>query len=208
MSQEQLAQYMTMSGFTMHQTTVAKIESGKRPLRIAELYAIADILDVPLLALLANRLADEIAHVRPSPITEIEGELAELMHERADTMAELTGTVEKLAQQYGERTAQIQFRISSILDAAARVHRGEYPEGITPEAADEIAEKWLRATNNMILAHHDRSTSRKSGQEQTHDYYREFEERNAEALNQIFETERRHGSPGYQTHEDKDGSPA
>jgi len=90
MSQEQLAQVMTMSGFTMHQTTVAKLESGKRPLRIAEFYAIADILDVPLLALLANRVGDDIRNDAPSPIHEIEEELSELMYKRADIMERLT----------------------------------------------------------------------------------------------------------------------
>lgn len=49
-SQEDLAQKMTELGFEMHQTTVAKIERGTRPLRVAEAVALAQVFDVPALA--------------------------------------------------------------------------------------------------------------------------------------------------------------
>ncbi|MBU3064093.1 helix-turn-helix domain-containing protein [Nocardia sp. NEAU-G5] len=46
-SQEDLANRLTDHGFEMHQTTVAKIERGTRPLRVAEAVAIAQIFGVP-----------------------------------------------------------------------------------------------------------------------------------------------------------------
>lgn len=49
-SQEDLAQRLTDLGFDVHQTTVAKIERGGRPLRVAEAVALAQILRVPTLA--------------------------------------------------------------------------------------------------------------------------------------------------------------
>jgi transcriptional regulator with XRE-family HTH domain len=49
-SQEDLAVRLRHYGFDMHQTTVAKIERGARPLRVAEAAAIATIFRVPTLA--------------------------------------------------------------------------------------------------------------------------------------------------------------
>jgi transcriptional regulator with XRE-family HTH domain len=49
-SQEDLAERLRQHGFEMHQTTVAKIERGTRPLRVSEAAAIATIFRVPPLA--------------------------------------------------------------------------------------------------------------------------------------------------------------
>lgn len=49
-SQEDLAEKLRQHGFDMHQTTVAKLERGARPLRVAEAAAIAVIFGVPPLA--------------------------------------------------------------------------------------------------------------------------------------------------------------
>src|ERR1700736_1720387 len=49
-SQEEVADKLRAQGFDMHQTTVAKIERGTRPLRVAEAAAIATLFRVPPLA--------------------------------------------------------------------------------------------------------------------------------------------------------------
>ena len=49
-SQEELAEMMTMLGFDMHQTTVAKLERGARPLRVSEAVALSQVFGVPALA--------------------------------------------------------------------------------------------------------------------------------------------------------------
>lgn len=49
-SQEELADKLRSEGFDLHQTSVAKIERGTRPLRVAEAAAIATIFRVPPLA--------------------------------------------------------------------------------------------------------------------------------------------------------------
>ncbi|MBF6298031.1 helix-turn-helix transcriptional regulator [Nocardia amamiensis] len=49
-SQEDLAAKLNDFGFEMHQTTVAKIERGTRPLRVAEAVALAQIFGVPALS--------------------------------------------------------------------------------------------------------------------------------------------------------------
>lgn len=47
MSQESLADAMKSRGFPWYQATVAKIESGRRPLRADELAAVASALGIP-----------------------------------------------------------------------------------------------------------------------------------------------------------------
>lgn len=48
LSQEQLSEILASHGFPMHQTTVAKLERGGRPIRLAEAFALADILLMPV----------------------------------------------------------------------------------------------------------------------------------------------------------------
>jgi transcriptional regulator with XRE-family HTH domain len=47
-TQETLAQRMTAYGWAMHQTTLAKLESGNRPTSVGELAALAAIFEVDL----------------------------------------------------------------------------------------------------------------------------------------------------------------
>jgi transcriptional regulator with XRE-family HTH domain len=50
-SQAELARRLSAVGFEMHQTTVAKLEAGKRPLRVAETFALAEVFGLPPLAM-------------------------------------------------------------------------------------------------------------------------------------------------------------
>ena len=50
-SQDDVALFLREQGFEMHQTTVAKIERGARPLRVAEAAALADLFDMPVMAI-------------------------------------------------------------------------------------------------------------------------------------------------------------
>ena len=55
-SQDDLAEKMAGLGFNMHQTTIAKIEGAKRPLRVAELFALSTIVRVPVPAIFYMRM--------------------------------------------------------------------------------------------------------------------------------------------------------
>lgn len=48
MSQEAVTERLAVVGYRMHQTTYAKLEAGKRPMRLSELYALSKVFDVPL----------------------------------------------------------------------------------------------------------------------------------------------------------------
>lgn len=47
-SQVHLSQRLAAWGFDMHQTTIAKLEAGKRPLRVAEMFALAHVFRLPV----------------------------------------------------------------------------------------------------------------------------------------------------------------
>lgn len=49
-SQEDVSEKLRHQGFEMHQTTIAKIERGARPLRVGEATAIAEVFDMPIMA--------------------------------------------------------------------------------------------------------------------------------------------------------------
>lgn len=54
-SQDQLAGRLVKLGIEMHQTTVAKLEQAKRPIRVNELWALAAVLRMPVDVLLDLR---------------------------------------------------------------------------------------------------------------------------------------------------------
>jgi transcriptional regulator with XRE-family HTH domain len=58
-SQEDVAEKLRHQGFEMHQTTVAKIERGVRPLRIAEAAALAEVFGMPFAAVFELSLSDD-----------------------------------------------------------------------------------------------------------------------------------------------------
>lgn len=51
-TQQELAERLAQLGHEMHQTTVAKLESGRRPIRLNELIALATLLEVPATSLM------------------------------------------------------------------------------------------------------------------------------------------------------------
>lgn len=60
MSQADLAKRLTDAGFTMHQTTVAKLEKGNRPTAVGEVAALASVFDIPIGGLFTGRPSHQI----------------------------------------------------------------------------------------------------------------------------------------------------
>jgi transcriptional regulator with XRE-family HTH domain len=58
-SQEDVAEKLRHQGFEMHQTTIAKIERGTRPLRVAEADAIAEVFKMPVMAVFELSLPND-----------------------------------------------------------------------------------------------------------------------------------------------------
>ncbi|MGE2715138.1 helix-turn-helix transcriptional regulator [Mycolicibacterium litorale] len=106
-SQEDVAERLRRQGFEMHQTTVAKIERGARPLRIAEAAALVEVFDLPIIAILGiEATADPTfgAYDRRRELEEARKRLdhsRENLHSVAQQHAHLLAEVEKLILQMG-----------------------------------------------------------------------------------------------------------
>lgn len=99
-SQEEVAEKLRHEGFEMHQTTVAKIERGARPLRVAEASAIGAVFGMPAMAVF------ELSLPHDAPWWSREGEAAPLREK----------------QELLEQARELAARARNQLDAAAKDH--------------------------------------------------------------------------------------
>ena len=82
-SQSELAQHLEPFGFDMHQTTIAKLEGGGRPIRINEAAAIAEVFGVRFMDLLPVPIEDDIVAAGHHRVLRAE-QAAEAAKRRAD----------------------------------------------------------------------------------------------------------------------------
>ncbi|MGW4129468.1 helix-turn-helix domain-containing protein [Amycolatopsis japonica] len=83
-SQEDLANQLERVGFKMHQTTIAKLESGKRPIRASEVFALAYVFRIPMEALWALPTPRE-----PVPLSKMREEFDEISSELREAESDL-----------------------------------------------------------------------------------------------------------------------
>jgi transcriptional regulator with XRE-family HTH domain len=58
LTQQELAHRMTLAGYKMHQTTIAKIEAGERTVSIGEGFTLAEVLGVDVADLVTHHFTD------------------------------------------------------------------------------------------------------------------------------------------------------
>jgi transcriptional regulator with XRE-family HTH domain len=109
-SQDDLADRLRRQGFDMHQTTVAKIERGTRPLRVAEAAAIANIFRVPPLAVFMGPPPEKLPWSMQ--------ELHETIEIAERTLADMKEHMESSAKRYIEQQAHV-FELANVLNEAA-----------------------------------------------------------------------------------------
>lgn len=90
-SQEDLARRLDAFGYQMHQTTVAKLEAGERPIRVNELAALAVILEVTAAELIAD------LSLVPPDVARLEKTLRNLEKTYADLHSEVLSVVAEMA---------------------------------------------------------------------------------------------------------------
>jgi transcriptional regulator with XRE-family HTH domain len=100
-SQEDVAERLRHQGFEMHQTTVAKIERGARPLRVAEATALADVFEMPIMAVFESSL---VPMDHPGELESQRKEL-DLARKRVDTSRE---TLYSVAQSHAQLLAEVE----------------------------------------------------------------------------------------------------
>jgi transcriptional regulator with XRE-family HTH domain len=95
-SQSEVARRMEVYGYNWHQTTVGRVENGKRPLRLNELMLLAAMFGVSPIHLLVpnvapDRLSDDIKAVEDAR-SDIVGRLEEARDQLADASTSRSGT--------------------------------------------------------------------------------------------------------------------
>lgn len=107
-SQEEVSERLRDQGFEMHQTTVAKIERGARPLRVAEAAALADVFEMPVMAVFGLAEVEDPRALVDARRTELEqarkrvDDSRATLHSVAQRHAHLLAEVEKLILQMNQ----------------------------------------------------------------------------------------------------------
>jgi transcriptional regulator with XRE-family HTH domain len=122
-SQEDLADQLRLQGFDMHQTTVAKIERGTRPLRVAEAAAIANIFRVPPLAVFMGRPPEKLPWSMQ--------QMHETLELAEQSLAAMKEQMEASARHYIQQQAAV-YDLADVLNRAAlnaENNKGNEPQG-------------------------------------------------------------------------------
>lgn len=99
MSQAKLAKGMSEElGITIYQTAVTRIEQQTRAIQLDEAVAIARVLNVPLAALLSDRVAEENETLRQQYLAELAVEMHQWEQARQN-IGRLTGLVQSVTWQ-------------------------------------------------------------------------------------------------------------
>lgn len=114
-SQEEVAAQLRYQGFDMHQTTVAKIERGTRPLRVAEAVALAHIFKVPPLAIFEGPGPED----QPENIAKLQREL-DMAEESARRRRD---EIDSAAEYYAAEVSRVKQIAESINRSAAQQER-------------------------------------------------------------------------------------
>jgi transcriptional regulator with XRE-family HTH domain len=147
-SQGELSRKLLEAGWTIfHQTTVSRIESGERPIKLGEARAIAAILEVPLSKMLA---VVEDSRVEVDLAKSSRDVLAAFMH-CCTHISDLISAREALETMV--RSAAVQ-TVAGRSQEAAQVLRmaADYLEEATPEIALEAGRKQAARAANAVSA--------------------------------------------------------
>jgi transcriptional regulator with XRE-family HTH domain len=123
-SQAELAKRLSAIGFEMHQTTVAKLEAGKRPLRVAEAFALAQVFGLPPLAMFYMPVkGDDLG-------MDYMRDRLKSVDEHLETMTETyMRTLEAFAKSYAEISANRLIVADNMRRAAAKQAKGDNNDG-------------------------------------------------------------------------------
>jgi transcriptional regulator with XRE-family HTH domain len=113
-SQEELADKLRQEGIDLHQTSVAKIERGTRPLRVAEAAAIATIFRVPPLAVFLGSPWAEAESLNRSPLNQLNDMIASAQN----LLSEMKEDMSRSAGRYVDQEAHV-LGLARILNQTA-----------------------------------------------------------------------------------------
>lgn len=121
-SQAEFAEQLGRRGFEMHQTTVAKLERGGRPLRVAEAVAIALMFGLPPAALFALPIDGE-----PYGVEYMRKRLEQIEAAKDESARQMERAIRTHASRQAELEAEARW-YSQQLRQSARGDDGEHQE--------------------------------------------------------------------------------
>jgi transcriptional regulator with XRE-family HTH domain len=131
-SQEQLAEKLNSLGWAVHQTTIAKLEGGARPIRIAEADTLAVAFGLPIEAMWYMPVTGE-----PWSLTQMRDSLKRTDEFIAHLEDSLRSTILTLADQQAERMRLVQ----AMNEAAKAADKGELEDlGLSTERSLEFVQ--------------------------------------------------------------------
>lgn len=125
-SQEQLAGRLRDLGIEMHQTTVAKLETGRRPVRLSEAFAVATAFRVPLLSIFHGPVPGEPWSLKA---------MRERLERLDESIAGIESNLETMFKAYADYQAD-RLRLAAAMNEAAVAH--ERPEPASPETTRDV----------------------------------------------------------------------
>jgi transcriptional regulator with XRE-family HTH domain len=132
-SQEELADKLRSEGFDLHQTSVAKIERGTRPLRVAEAAAIATIFRVPPLAVF---LGSPQTEARSSPLNQLNDMIASAQN----LLNEMRADMSRSAGRYVDQEAHVLALARIVNQTALNAEKHQSGQGTTNEGGKDDPE--------------------------------------------------------------------
>lgn len=122
-SQEEVAEKLALEGFEMHQTTVAKIERGARPLRVAEAAALATVFRMPVMAAFELSLPGDAPWWSGAGEPGVVHERQELLEQARENSDRARNDLYAAAQVHATLLAEVEKLVLAMNDAAAREAR-------------------------------------------------------------------------------------
>lgn len=114
-SQSDLARRLSDIGLEMHQTTVAKMEAGRRPLRVSEAVAVAQACGLPGNALFWLPVPGETP-----TLAQAREDLARTEQAAEETERVLMGSIEMYTKMYASQLAHVR-QMADLADTLAKV---------------------------------------------------------------------------------------
>jgi transcriptional regulator with XRE-family HTH domain len=115
-SQSEMAEQLGRWGFDLHQTAIAKIEAGKRPIRVAEMYAFAHAFRLPPGAIFYLALPVEGERV-DDPLAALGEDLGRLEATMADSRDRMVEHIGSTIDMLGD----MQLRRNHLVDTMQRL---------------------------------------------------------------------------------------
>lgn len=134
MSQAEVAERMRALGFELQQSTVAKIESGKRPIRVAELFAFETVFGLPFQSLVMLPLPS--AEEDETYISALRDRVRAASERKAQAERMMKDWMELASRQYAEAESSLLWLSHQLSESAARAARSSRGGGRRGSAKD------------------------------------------------------------------------